>query len=85
LTPRPDIISAIVYAATATDVRTSSLTPHRHARKGITDVQRAEVIADASRQAELLFQRAGVGLRVSKRLIELMNPFDARLKILKAT
>jgi 5-methylthioadenosine/S-adenosylhomocysteine deaminase len=62
LTPRPDIVSAIVYAAQATDVRTVLIDGRIVMREGeLTTMSEREVIAEASEQAKHLFQRARIG------------------------
>jgi 5-methylthioadenosine/S-adenosylhomocysteine deaminase len=59
LTPRPDIVSAVVYAAEASDVRTVVIDGQIVMREGeLTTMSEREVIAEASEQAELLFRRA---------------------------
>jgi 5-methylthioadenosine/S-adenosylhomocysteine deaminase len=62
LTPRPDVVSAIVYAAQATDVRTVVIDGRIVMREGeLTTMREREVIAEASEQAKHLFQRAQLG------------------------
>ncbi|HJR06153.1 MAG TPA: 5'-deoxyadenosine deaminase [Pyrinomonadaceae bacterium] len=62
MTPRPDIISAIVYAAEATDVRTVIIDGRVRMRdRELLSVNEREVIAEASAQASLLFERANLG------------------------
>jgi 5-methylthioadenosine/S-adenosylhomocysteine deaminase len=62
LTPRPDIISAIVYAAESTDVRTVIIDGRVVMRdRELLSVNEREVIAEANAQASLLFERANVG------------------------
>jgi cytosine/adenosine deaminase-related metal-dependent hydrolase len=59
LTPRPDIVSAVVYAAQATDVRTVVIDGQIVMReRELTTVNEREVIAEANEQAKHLFQRA---------------------------
>jgi len=61
LTPRPDIISAIVYAAQAADVRTVVIDGRIVMREGeLLSVNEREVLAEARAQAELLFKRANL-------------------------
>ena len=58
-TPRPDIVSAVVYAAQATDVRTVVIDGRIVMReRNLTTLSEQEVIAEASAQAKQLFQRA---------------------------
>ena len=62
LTPRPDIISAIVYAAEQADVRTVVIDGQIVMRdRELLSVNEREVIAEASAQAGLLFERANLG------------------------
>ncbi|MDX6270372.1 MAG: 5-methylthioadenosine/S-adenosylhomocysteine deaminase [Acidobacteriota bacterium] len=59
LTPRPDIVSAVVYAAEAADVRTVVIDGQVVMReRELTTVSEREVIEDATEQARQLFQRA---------------------------
>ncbi|HEV2882340.1 MAG TPA: 5'-deoxyadenosine deaminase [Pyrinomonadaceae bacterium] len=59
LTPRPDIVSAVVYAAEASDVRTVIIDGQIVMRDGeLTTMSEREVIDEASVQAKHLFQRA---------------------------
>jgi 5-methylthioadenosine/S-adenosylhomocysteine deaminase len=59
LTPRPDIVSAIVYAAGASDVRTVVIDGRIVMRESeLTTLSEREVIAEANEQAKHLFQRA---------------------------
>jgi len=59
LTPRPDIVSAVVYAAQATDVRTVVIDGQVVMReRELATVNEREVIAEANEQAKHLFQRA---------------------------
>ncbi|MDQ1611312.1 MAG: 5-methylthioadenosine/S-adenosylhomocysteine deaminase [Pyrinomonadaceae bacterium] len=59
LTPRPDIVSAVVYAAEAADVRTVVIDGQVVMReRELTTVSEREVIDDATEQARQLFQRA---------------------------
>jgi 5-methylthioadenosine/S-adenosylhomocysteine deaminase len=60
-TPRPDVVSTIVYAAGASDVRAVLIDGRIVMRDGqLTTLDEREVIADASRQYELLSARSGV-------------------------
>ncbi|HEY9402554.1 MAG TPA: 5'-deoxyadenosine deaminase [Pyrinomonadaceae bacterium] len=62
LTPCPDIVSAVVYAAQSTDVRTVVIDGRIVMReRELTTLDESEVIAEASEQAKHLFQRAGLG------------------------
>jgi 5-methylthioadenosine/S-adenosylhomocysteine deaminase len=59
LTPRPDIVSAVVYAAEAADVRTVVIDGQVVMReRELTTVSEREVIEEATAQARQLFQRA---------------------------
>ncbi|MDQ1558113.1 MAG: 5-methylthioadenosine/S-adenosylhomocysteine deaminase [Pyrinomonadaceae bacterium] len=59
LTPRPDIVSAVVYAAEAADVRTVVIDGQVVMReRELTTVSEREVIEEATEQARQLFQRA---------------------------
>jgi 5-methylthioadenosine/S-adenosylhomocysteine deaminase len=59
LTPRPDIVSAVVYAAEASDVRTVVIDGQIVMHNGeLTTINEREVIDEASEQAKHLFQRA---------------------------
>ncbi|MDQ1525092.1 MAG: 5-methylthioadenosine/S-adenosylhomocysteine deaminase [Pyrinomonadaceae bacterium] len=59
LTPRPDIVSAVVYAAEAVDVRTVVIDGQVVMReRELTTVSEREVIEEATEQARQLFQRA---------------------------
>ena len=61
LTPRPDIVSAIVYAATAADVRTVIIDGRVLMReRELLSLDERDVLAEASAQAELLFARANI-------------------------
>jgi 5-methylthioadenosine/S-adenosylhomocysteine deaminase len=61
LTPRPDIISAITYAATAADVRTVIIDGRIVMReRELLTLDERDVLAEASAQAELLFARAKI-------------------------
>jgi 5-methylthioadenosine/S-adenosylhomocysteine deaminase len=61
LTPRPDIVSAVVYAAEAADVRTVVIDGRVVMReRKLLCVNEAEVIAEAGAEAELLFARATI-------------------------
>jgi 5-methylthioadenosine/S-adenosylhomocysteine deaminase len=60
-TPRPDVVSTIVYAAEATDVRTVLIDGHIVLRDGaLTTLDEREVIAETLQQYELLAARSGV-------------------------
>ncbi|MBD0327514.1 MAG: amidohydrolase family protein, partial [Pyrinomonadaceae bacterium] len=60
-TPRPDIVSAIVYAAEASDVRTVIIDGRVVMReRELLSVDEREVLAEANEQAELLFARAKI-------------------------
>jgi 5-methylthioadenosine/S-adenosylhomocysteine deaminase len=62
LTPRPDIISAVVYAAEASDVRTVVIDGRIVMReRELKTMSEPEVIAEASEQAKHLFRRARLG------------------------
>jgi 5-methylthioadenosine/S-adenosylhomocysteine deaminase len=59
LTPRPDVVSAVVYAAEAADVQTVVIDGRVVMReRELTTVSEREVIAEATEQAQQLFQRA---------------------------
>jgi 5-methylthioadenosine/S-adenosylhomocysteine deaminase len=60
-TPRPEVVSTIVYAAEARDVR-DVLIDGRFVLKGgeLTTLDERDVIAEASRQYELLTARSGI-------------------------
>ncbi|MDQ1591723.1 MAG: 5-methylthioadenosine/S-adenosylhomocysteine deaminase [Pyrinomonadaceae bacterium] len=59
LTPRPDIVSAVVYAAEAADVRSVVIDGQVVMReRELTTASEREVIEDATEQARQLFQRA---------------------------
>jgi len=59
LTPRPDIVSAVVYAAGASDVSAVVIDGRIVMReRELTTLNEAEVIAEASEQAKHLFRRA---------------------------
>jgi 5-methylthioadenosine/S-adenosylhomocysteine deaminase len=61
LTPRPDIVSSIVYAAEAGDVRDVLIDGHLVLRAGeLLSLAEQEVIAEARTQAKLLFERAAI-------------------------
>jgi 5-methylthioadenosine/S-adenosylhomocysteine deaminase len=61
LAPRPDIVSAIVYAAEAADVSTVIIDGRVVMReRELLCVSEGEVMAEASAQAELLFARAKI-------------------------
>jgi 5-methylthioadenosine/S-adenosylhomocysteine deaminase len=60
-TPRPDVVSTIVYAAEAADVRDVLIDGRIVLRDGtLTTLDEREVIAEARRQYELLAARSGV-------------------------
>jgi 5-methylthioadenosine/S-adenosylhomocysteine deaminase len=60
-TPRPEVVSTIVYAAEATDVRTVLIDGRIVLRDGtLTTLDEREVIAEARQQHELLAARSGV-------------------------
>jgi 5-methylthioadenosine/S-adenosylhomocysteine deaminase len=60
-TPRPDVVSTIVYAAEASDVRDVLIDGRVVLRDGaLTTLDEREVLADAGRQYELLAARSGV-------------------------
>jgi 5-methylthioadenosine/S-adenosylhomocysteine deaminase len=59
LTPRPDVASAVVYAAQSTDVRTVVIDGRIVMReRELTTLSEREVMAEAGEQAKHLFQRA---------------------------
>jgi 5-methylthioadenosine/S-adenosylhomocysteine deaminase len=60
-TPRPEVVSTIIYAAEARDVR-DVLIDGRFVLKGgeLTTLDERDVIAEASRQYELLTARSGI-------------------------
>ncbi len=61
LTPRPDIISTVVYAAEAADVRTVIIDGQIVLNEGnLTILNEREVIVDAEKQAEVLTRAAAV-------------------------
>jgi 5-methylthioadenosine/S-adenosylhomocysteine deaminase len=61
LTPRPDIVSSIVYAAEAGDVRDVLIDGRLVLRAGkLLSLAAHEVIAEARTQAKLLFERAAI-------------------------
>jgi 5-methylthioadenosine/S-adenosylhomocysteine deaminase len=61
LTPSPDIVSAIIYAAEAADVRTVLIDGQIVMREGeLLTVNEREVIAEARRQSARLFDRAAL-------------------------
>ncbi|HYX41107.1 MAG TPA: amidohydrolase family protein, partial [Pyrinomonadaceae bacterium] len=61
LMPRPDIISSIVYAAEASDVRDVLIDGRIVLRAGeLLSLSEREIMSEARRQAELLFQRAAI-------------------------
>ncbi|HZH91090.1 MAG TPA: 5'-deoxyadenosine deaminase [Pyrinomonadaceae bacterium] len=65
LTPRPDVVSAIVYAAQSTDVSTVVIDGRIVMReRELTTLDEREVVAEAREQAKHLFQRARLGEEV---------------------
>ncbi len=61
LTPRPDIVSSIVYAAEASDVRDVLIDGRVVMRAGeLCDISERAVLTDAEEQARLLSVRAGI-------------------------
>ncbi|HEV2799122.1 MAG TPA: 5'-deoxyadenosine deaminase [Pyrinomonadaceae bacterium] len=59
MTPRPDVVSAVVYAAEASDVRTVVIDGRVCMReRELVTVDEREVIAEANEQARDLFRRA---------------------------
>ncbi|HEV2764207.1 MAG TPA: 5'-deoxyadenosine deaminase [Pyrinomonadaceae bacterium] len=61
LTPRPDIASALVYGATAADVRHVLIDGQIVLRDGeLTTLDERDILAEAGREAATLFERAGV-------------------------
>jgi len=63
-TPHPDIVSTLVYAAQATDVRTVLIDGRVAMReRELSTVSEREVIVEATAQAELLFARAAISLQ----------------------
>jgi 5-methylthioadenosine/S-adenosylhomocysteine deaminase len=63
-TPRPDIVSTLVYAAQATDVRTVLIDGRVVMReRELSTVSEREVIVEATAQAELLFARSAISLQ----------------------
>jgi 5-methylthioadenosine/S-adenosylhomocysteine deaminase len=61
LTPRPDIISTVVYAAEAADVRTVLVDGRVLVREGVlTTIDEQETIDEALEQYRLLADRAGI-------------------------
>jgi 5-methylthioadenosine/S-adenosylhomocysteine deaminase len=64
-TPRPDIVSTLVYAAAASDVRAVVIDGRTVMRdRELTTLNEREVIAEATKEAESLFQRAGLSLEM---------------------
>jgi 5-methylthioadenosine/S-adenosylhomocysteine deaminase len=60
-TPRPDIVSTLVYAAEAGDVRTVLIDGRIVMRDGeLTTLDEREVVAEATREARGLYERAGI-------------------------
>jgi 5-methylthioadenosine/S-adenosylhomocysteine deaminase len=65
LTPRPYVVSAIVYAAQSTDVSTVVIDGRIVMReRELTNLDEREVVAEAREQAKHLFQRARLGEEV---------------------
>jgi 5-methylthioadenosine/S-adenosylhomocysteine deaminase len=65
LTPRPDVVSAIVYAAQSTDVSAVVIDGRIVMReRELTTLDEREVVAEAREQAKHLFQRARLGEEV---------------------
>jgi 5-methylthioadenosine/S-adenosylhomocysteine deaminase len=61
LTPRPDLVSAIVYAAEAGDIRTALIDGRVVMReRELMTLDEREVKTEANRQAELLLARAKI-------------------------
>jgi 5-methylthioadenosine/S-adenosylhomocysteine deaminase len=66
LTPRPDVVSAVVYAAEACDVKTVVIDGRVVMReRELTTVSEREVIAGAREQARDLFRRARLDAEMS--------------------
>ena len=62
-TPRPDVVSTVVYAAEARDVRTVLIEGRLVLLDGeLRTLNEREVIAEAIRQQQLLMKRSGVQL-----------------------
>ena len=62
-TPRPDVVSTIVYAAEAADVRDVLIDGRLVLRdRALTTLDEREVLAEAGRQYELLAARSGVSV-----------------------
>jgi 5-methylthioadenosine/S-adenosylhomocysteine deaminase len=62
-TPRPDIVSTLVYAAEAGDVRTVLIDGQIVMQdRELTTLDEREVLAEAAKEADELFGRAGVGI-----------------------
>jgi 5-methylthioadenosine/S-adenosylhomocysteine deaminase len=62
-TPRPDVVSTLVYAAEASDVRSVVIDGRLVMRDGeLLTLGEGEVMADARRQAGELFARAGLSI-----------------------
>jgi cytosine/adenosine deaminase-related metal-dependent hydrolase len=60
-TPRPEVVSTVVYAAEARDVRDVLIDGRVVLRGGeLTTLDEREVVAEAARQYELLAARSGV-------------------------
>ncbi len=60
-TPRSDIVSTIVYAAQASDVRTVIIDGEVVLREGeLTTVNESDVIAEAAQQGRLLFEKISI-------------------------
>ncbi len=61
LTPRPDVVSSIVYAAAASDVRDVLIDGRLVLRAGeLLSMSEGDVLREAREQAELLFERAAI-------------------------
>ena len=65
LTPHPDIVSALVYGATAADVRHVLVDGQLVLREGeLTTLSERDLVSDARREAASLVERAGVRFQV---------------------
>ena len=59
--PRPDVISALVYATQATDVRTTIINGQLVMRnRELLTLDEVKVVQDANREAKELASRAGI-------------------------
>jgi 5-methylthioadenosine/S-adenosylhomocysteine deaminase len=68
-TPRPDIVSTLVYAAETSDVRAVVIDGQIVLRDGeLLTLDESEVIADARRESDTLFARAGLVIELDTRL-----------------